>query len=171
MDIELALINEHSKTTTMKIVKYIGNDKARFKILLAIFFNGEYRLSQRAAWPLSYVAINDPLLIKPHFTKLIHKLSRTDNHPAIARNILRTFQEIEIPEKYHAVLIDLCFKFIMDIQYPIAIRAFAITVAAKICKIYPELKRELIIILDEIKRYPQQAAITVRLRDAYKELK
>ena len=170
MDIEQALINEHSKAQTDKIIKFIGGNKVRFKKLLDIFFKGEYRITQRAAWPLSYVAINYPLLIQPHFFKLIKKLTETGNHPAITRNILRIFEDIEIPEKYHGILINLCFKFIVDIKYPVAIRAFAITVSAKICKNYPDIKREFILILDELKKHPQQPAISVRIRNAFELL-
>ncbi len=170
MDIEQALVDEHSKAQTNRIIKFIGNDKTRFKKLINIFFTGEYLLSQRAAWPLSYVAIEHPELIKPHFYKLVKKLAEPDNHPAIARNILRICEEIEIPEKHHGVLIDLCFKSIMNLKEPIATRAFAITVAAKICKNYPDLKNELILILDEFKKYPQPPAIKVRIRNAFKTL-
>jgi hypothetical protein len=171
MDIAAALKKEHSKPLTLKIVKYVGNDKTRVKELLEIFLNSEYRITQRAAWPLSYVAIDNPKLIEPYFSKLIGKLKDPSEHPAIPRNILRIFQEIDIPEKYHGPLIDLCFKFIMDVAHPIAVRAFAITVATNICMLYPELKNELLIILDEMKKYPQQPAITSRIKSAYKKLK
>ena len=107
MDIKKRLEEEHSKTLTMAIVAFIGDDKKRFKILMDIFLQGEYRLTQRAAWPLSYVVINHPKLVQPYFEKLVKKLQEPDSHPAIARNILRMFQEIEIPEKHLGILIDL----------------------------------------------------------------
>jgi hypothetical protein len=132
MDIKKRLEEEHSKTLTTAIVNFIGDDKKRFKILMDIFLQGEYRLTQRAAWPLSYVVIDHPDLVKPYFGKLIKKLQEPGAHPAIARNIFRMFQEVEIPEKHLGVLIDLCFKFIMNETKPAAIRAFAITVASRI---------------------------------------
>ena len=170
MDIEQALRDEHSKTQTLKIVKFIGNDKTRFKKLVDIFLNGEYRVTQRAAWPLSNVALDHPELIKPYFSKLINLLGKPENHPAIDRNILRIFQDIDIPEKHHGNLVDASFKFMMDVKYPAGIRAFAISVAANICKNYPELKRELILILEEFKKYPQQPAISSRLKQAFRTL-
>lgn len=171
MDIANALKAEHSKAQTLKIVNYVCTDKARVKELFDIFLNSEYRINQRAAWPLSYVAVNNPEMIAAYFPKLIQKLKSKNEHPAIPRNILRIFQEIEIPEKYHGVLVDLCFNFIMDHSHPVAVRAFAITVAANICVHYPELKNELMIILDELKKYPQQPAITSRIKSASKKLK
>jgi len=171
MDIEQALIDEHSRAQTNKIVKYIGSDKIRFKKLVDIFLRGEYRVTQRAAWPLSNISLEHPQLVQPHFSKLVNKLRETGNHPAINRNILRIFQAVEIPEKYHGILVDLCFKFLMDVKEPLAIRAFAMTVAAKICKNYPELKKELLMVLEEMKKYPQPPAIISRLKSAFREMK
>src|SRR4051812_29163230 len=100
MDIKARLAQEHSKTLTTAIVKYIDGDKKRFKELMDIFLKGEYRLTQRAAWPLSYVIIEHPQLLDPYFDNFLNKLDKADVHPAIPRNIFRVLQEIEIPEKY-----------------------------------------------------------------------
>ena len=170
MNINERLEQEHSKTLTSAIVKYIGGDKKRFKELMNIFLKGDYHLTQRAAWPLSYVVIEHPQLLKPYFERFIKKLDDPAAHPAIARNIFRALQEFEIPEKYQGLLIDRAFKAIMSEAQPAAVRAFAITVAARICKPYPELKGELLIILKELSVLPQQASMTVRIRMALKEL-
>jgi hypothetical protein len=171
MDIKRALLDEHSKKQTMRIVNFIGSDKKRFKKLFDIFLNGEYRVKQRAAWPLGYVSIEYPELIFPHLSKLIEKLRQKDLHPSIPRNILRIFQEIDIPEKHHGRLVDVCIGFITDARAPAAIRAFSMSVAAQICKNYPELSKELQMIFSEMARYPQQPAIASRLKSAGKLLK
>ncbi len=46
---------------------YIGNNKARLKELMALFQSGNYRLGQRAAWPLSYILKAIPELIADYF--------------------------------------------------------------------------------------------------------
>ena len=56
MDIRQALTAEHSKRQTMAIVEFIGDDARRFAELMKIVFAGEYRLTQRAAWPMNYCA-------------------------------------------------------------------------------------------------------------------
>ncbi|MBX3164573.1 MAG: hypothetical protein KF900_08830 [Bacteroidetes bacterium] len=170
MNIEKQLINEHSHASTLSIVNYIGNNNTRFKELMTVFLCGDYRLTQRAAWALSNAVIEHPQLIKPYLGKLISMLAETHHHPAVARNILRLLQEIEIPEKHHGELIDVCFKCIINQAQPLAIRAFAITVATKICKLYPELKNELQLILNELAQFSQAPAIKVRVRNAHKML-
>jgi hypothetical protein len=170
MDIEKLLLDEHSKKQTMRIVNYVGDDRQRFKQLMKIFLEGEYRVTQRAAWPLSYAARAHPQLIKPYFKKLIAKLEETGHHPSIPRNILRIFEAIEIPEAHHGRLVDLCLKFIHDARLPAGIRAFALSTAANICKLYPELKSELTMMLDEMEKYPQQPAIRSRIKSARRTL-
>ncbi|WP_317898110.1 hypothetical protein [Aurantibacillus circumpalustris] len=171
MDIRERLEAEHSKSLTLAIVKFIGDDKKRFKELMTIFLNGEYRLTQRSAWPLSYIVIDHPELLQPYFDVFLQKLNDESQHPAIARNIFRVLQEIKIPEKYEGILIDKAFKIIMSEMQPAAVRAFAITVAAKISKQYPELKNEFLIILKELGSLPQLPSMRSRIKMALKELK
>ena len=65
MDIRQALTAEHSKRQTIAIVEFIGDDARRFAELMKIFFAGEYRLTQRAAWTLNSCAERRPELIRP----------------------------------------------------------------------------------------------------------
>jgi hypothetical protein len=170
MDIKQRLSEEHSKSLTMAVVDYIAEDKTKFKILMDLFLNGQVKLVQRAAWPLSYVAIAHPKLIKPYLGKLIIKLRQTDNHPSVPRNILRILEEIEIPEKHEAYLIACCFSILTREADPIASKAYSITVASKICKKYPDLKNELRLHLEHIQNYPITPAIKFRIKRAIKEL-
>lgn len=170
MDIAKRLEKEHSLSLTNAITKYIDDDKERFKELMDIFLNSEYRITQRAAWPMSYVAIDHPKLIYPYLERLIKKLTDQNNHPAIPRNILRFLQEIEVPKKNEGNLVDACFQLMVSAESPIAVKAFAITVATGICKKYPELKRELRLHLEQMQNYPMTAAIKVRIRNALKAL-
>ncbi|MBI3511307.1 MAG: hypothetical protein HY064_11630 [Bacteroidetes bacterium] len=54
MNLRKTILEEHSKNQTMKIVKWVGNDRERFSELMKIFLRYEYRLTQRAGWPMSY---------------------------------------------------------------------------------------------------------------------
>lgn len=170
MDIKKALAAEHSKSQTAKIVRYIGDDSKRFADLMRVFLVGESDLSRRAAWAMSNIAIDHPELVKPYLGKLVQKLRQPGHHPAIARNILRILQDVDVPEKYQGDLIDECFKLIAGEIYPAAVRAFAITAAGRICKHYPELKNELLILLKHLHELPQLPAIRHRIKKALKEI-
>jgi hypothetical protein len=171
MDIKNLLNEEHSLVLTGKIVAYIGADRNRFKKLMDVFLKGEYVLAQRAAWPLSYLAIENPQLLSPYHNELIQMLLKKGHHPAVYRNILRIFQSVEVPEKLHGAMVDYCFKTLVDEAQPPAIRAFSMTVATNISLLYPELGNELMLILEQLNKYPQPPAIKSRLKQSFKKLK
>jgi len=143
MDIRQALMDEHSKRQTMAIVEFIGDDAQRFAELMKLFFAGEYRLTQRAAWPMNYCAERRPELIHPYLPKLLDCLERDDVHDAVKRNVVRLLQYIEIPRRLMGKVYALCVDLVNDAYEPVAARAFALTVAARIAKSEPDLMNEL----------------------------
>ena len=149
MDLRKALLKEHSKNQCNKIVKFIDADQARFAELMNLFFEGEYRITQRAAWPMSYCVAEHPELIKPYLKKLIDHLGKKGLHPAIYRNTLRLLQFEEVPQKYHGKLMTSCFDFIQSNEVPSAIKAFALTILENLSKQYPDIKAELKLIIEE----------------------
>ena len=149
MDLKKAILQEHSKKQCDRIVNYIGNDARRFAELMKLFFEGEYRVTQRAAWPMSYCVQNYPGLIKPYFKKLLTYLSKPDLHPAIARNAIRLLQVVEIPEQFHGKVMNICFNYIQDIETPVAIKAFSLTTLEQLSKKYPDILPELKLIIEE----------------------
>jgi hypothetical protein len=147
MDIRQVLMTEHSKQQTMAIVEFIGEDPKRFAELMKVFFEGEYRLTQRAAWPMNYCAERHPKLILPYLPKLLGCLEREDMHDAVKRNVMRLLQYIEIPKRLMGKVYARSVDFIDDADQPIAVRVFAMTVAARIAKSEPALMNELQLIV------------------------
>ena len=143
MDIREALLAEHSKRQTMKIVRYIDGDPVKFKELMGHFLGDTYRLSQRAAWAVNYCAEHHHELVKPYFNKLVQQLERDDVHVAVRRNVARMLQFIEIPKRFHGRVYDACYTLLDDAQQPVAVRVFALSAAVKIAKNEPALLDEL----------------------------
>lgn len=167
MDIRQALMAEHSKRQTMAIVEFIGDDPKRFAELMKLFFAGEYRLTQRAAWTMNYCAERHPKMILPYLPKLLDCLEREDLHDAVRRNVMRLLQHIEIPKRLTGRVYAHCVDFIDDAFQPVAVRAFAMTVAARIAKSEPDLMNELRLIVS--KHLPHStAAFKVRAREILK---
>jgi len=149
MDIRQALMAEHSKRQTMAIVEFIGDDSQRFAELMKLLFAGDYRLTQRAAWSMNYCAERRPELILPYLPKLLDCLEREDMHDAVKRNIVRLLQYIEIPKRLIGRVYSHCVDLIDDAYEPAAVRAFALTVAARIAKSEPDLLKELRLIVSK----------------------
>lgn len=149
MDIRQALMAEHSKQQTMAIVEFIGDDPKRFAELMKLFFAGEYRLTQRAAWPMNYCAERHPKLIQPYLPKLLDCLEREDMHDAVRRNVVRLLQYIEIPKRLAGKVYSHCVDLLEEIEQPIAVRVFAMSVAARIAQSEPDLLNELRLIVSK----------------------
>ena len=149
MDIREALLTEHSKAQCKTIVQYIGSDKKKFAELMRLFVGDEYRVIQRAAWPLSYCARQHPELITPYFGHLLAMLQKPGVHNAVARNVTRVLKDISIPKKYHGKIMTICFDFVSDINTPVAVKAFSLTILDNLSNDYPEIAPELKLIIEE----------------------
>src|SRR5689334_4701776 len=169
MDLRAAILAEHSKAQTDKIIKWVGNDQKRFDELFKLFLNDEYRVVQRAAWPLSYCVISHPELIRKLFSKLVKNLKKPGIGDSVKRNSVRLLQHISIPEKHHGELMDLCFKYINDPQERVAIKAFSLSILQNLCRQYPEIRQELITIIEDRWDY-ETAAFRSRARKILKGL-
>ena len=149
MKLQEMLLAEHSKKQCDKIVKYIGNDATRFAALMQLFFRGEYRVTQRAAWPMSYCVRKYPALIQPYFNRLINNLRKKGLHDSVVRNTVRILQDVDIPKQYHGKLMSICFDFIQSNETPVAVKAFSLTILENMCTSYPEIFPELKLVIEE----------------------
>lgn len=161
MNIREALLEVHSKAQATKIANYVGDDPERFDELMKHLIGPVYRLSQRAAGPVSYCIQRHPELVKPYFNVLIKQLERADAPVAVKRNVARLFQFVDIPKRYHGRVFDACYNLLADPAEPVAVRVFSMTVAAKIAEDEPELLEELRLVA---RKYPQAATAGFRSR-------
>ena len=89
MNVREALLEVHSQGRAIKIADYVGTDPVRFAELMKLMMGPIYRITQRAAWPVSYCIERNPQLVKPYFNDLIKQLEREDDHGAVRRNVAR----------------------------------------------------------------------------------
>lgn len=162
------ILKEHSKKNCDRIISWIGNDKKKFNQLFNLFLNGEYRVTQRAAWPLSYCAIAHPSFMKKNFEKLITNLNKPNLHDSIKRNTVRLLQQIEIPEKLEGVVMEICFNYVESPKEAVAIKAFSLTILSKLAKKYPEIIPEIKLLIEEQLTH-QSAAFKSRAKQILKE--
>lgn len=169
MQLEQALLKEHSRAQTMRMVNWIGNVQSRFDELVHLFLHSEYRTVQRAAWPLSYCVERHPVLVKKHLRKIIRHLSKPGVHDAVKRNTLRFLQHINIPASLEGEVMDNCFRFIASPAEPVAVKAFSITVLGNLARKYPDIIPEFKLVLEE--QMPHATpAFRVRAKAALKNI-
>jgi hypothetical protein len=149
MDLREEILKEHSKSQCNKIVDWVGDSKQRFNELFNLFLNDEYRITQRAAWPVSYCVEAHPEFIKGNFSKLLKNLKRPNLHGAIKRNSIRLLQHVSIPKKYQGQVMHVCFEYLESPTEAVAIKAFSLTVLGSLAKQYPEILPEIKLLIED----------------------
>ena len=168
MNLRETILKEHSKKNCDKIISWVGTDQKRFDELFLLFLNDEYRVTQRAAWPLSFCSISHPFLIEKKLDKLLKNLKKPGLHDAVKRNTVRLLQHLKIPKKHEGAVMEICFEYLESPNEAVAIKAFAINILAKFAKKYPEISSEVrLLIEDQIAH--QSAAFKVSARRFLKE--
>jgi hypothetical protein len=142
------IVKEHSKSQCTKIVQWIGDDQKRFDELFDLFLHDEYRVVQRAAWPLSYAVIAHPQFIKKHWAKLIKYMQQPGLHNAVKRNAVRLLQDMDIPEKYQGAIMNICFTYLESFDEAVAVKSFSLTVLGRLAKQYPEIIPEIKLLIE-----------------------
>lgn len=137
------VLEARTKKQVDAVVDWVGTDQQRFDELVHQFLTGGYRLTQRAGWPLSYIAMAQPLLIAKHLKKMIDNLRQPHLHNAVKRNTVRILQQMDVPEELQGELMETCFKFIQAVDEPAAVKAFSLTILHNLSKKYPEILPEI----------------------------
>lgn len=149
MNLREEILLEHSKAHCDKIVQWVGGSQRRFDKLIHLFFSGEYRVVQRAAWPVSYCVEAHPRLVQKHFATLVSNLQKPGIPGAVKRNGIRLLQHVAIPPAYQGAIMDLCFQYICDPREAAAVKAFSLTVLENLSKLYPEILPEIKLVIQE----------------------
>ena len=137
-----------SKDTRDEVLKIVIDDPSRMDELMECFFHKDLRISHNAAWPIGYITQRKPGSLNPYLKKMINNLDEP-HHDAVVRNTFRTFQFVQFPEDLEGLVFEKAFNYLLDVEYAIAIRVFAMTVCANIAMKYPDLCHELIPVIED----------------------
>ncbi|RJE75450.1 hypothetical protein [Reichenbachiella sp. MSK19-1] len=156
MDIDQLFQARFNKSTGKEIAQYILAHPDQMSTLTKHFLGKNARACQNAAWVLSTLNDMDSNLTLPYLGTFIDHLD-TSPIDAVKRNTLRVLQFQDIPEEYQGKLVDHCFHYLTDQKQAIAVHAFAMTVLANLCVIYPDLKNELRLVVEDLMRFGSAA--------------
>ena len=149
MNLREEILKEHSKAQCDKIVAWVGNSQKRFDELFDLFINDEYRVVQRAGWPMSYSVIAHPEFFNKHFADLIKNLQKENLHNAVKRNSIRLLQDVNIPEKHQGEIMETCFKYVASPTEAVAVKAFSLKVLGNLANVYPEIIPEIRLLIED----------------------
>lgn len=144
--LETLILSEHSRVCTEEAAAMVGGDADRFAIAWDIFCNGAPPLPQRIAWVLDLVTEAHPSLAARYVGSIAARLPYM-HHPAEARAATKILARSPLPQESLGDLLILLFEWLEDPQVPIAIRCNAMQVLYNITEKEPDLKRELLLVI------------------------
>ncbi len=124
-------------------------DPALIGPLLGFCTDPETAVQQNAGAVLGKIVDLDPDLLVPHLRPMLDNL-RSLPHDAVKRATMRSLQRVAIPADLEGEVFDLAVRLLADPGEAIAIRAFSITTARRLCERYPPLRQELLPLVREI---------------------
>jgi len=148
MNIREQLLVELSHFNMNYIADSIGKSPENFQAIMKMVLEDEDPVPARAAWVAELLSQKDPSLVKPYIGKMIVGLKRF-THPGTRRNVLKILMRTEIPEEHQGLLIDICFRWIMDEEKKVAVKVYAMQIIENHIPQYPELAVELSEVIED----------------------
>jgi hypothetical protein len=148
MDLRSLLADIPSGIGKEILIGEIVKSESNFSELLWLALHEKDPLAWRAAWLLDGSDEKKPGMARKHIPGIVKALPGLQSVGTI-RSLLRMLTRYPIPEDQQGLLIDLCFSYLVSELYPVAVKAHAMQVIYNHVLIYPELKHELITVIED----------------------
>jgi len=139
-----------------QLAEAIGNDSRKLNQLLEIIESKDDKISDRAAWVLTFWMDAHAQSLASFFERFMQWLTDPDVSEPVKRQTLSMIYLSDIPEIYHGDLLQVCFDTIQSPATGSAPKAFCIHLLGRLCKVYPELVSEIRMIIED--RWPVEKA-------------
>jgi hypothetical protein len=170
MKLREEILRENSKEHTEALAAWVGGDAQRLAQLVDLFLHDEYRVVQRAAWIMSYVADKHPALIQPHLAAMVDRMGHPGIPVAVKRNVVRILRDMPVPDDLQGPVMHFCFQFLEDPKETVAVKAFSMAILGRLAKIYPDIRNEIVMLIEDHLREGATPGIRSRGLKTLKEL-
>jgi hypothetical protein len=148
MDVSVLLEELPSRFEKELYVNELAGSETKFRELLNHCLSDIDPVSWRAAWIVDGAAEKNPEIATAHISTIVNRLPDLKSSGTI-RSLLRLLCRYEIDEGDQGILIDLCFSYMVSELYPVAVKVHAMQIIYNHTLIYPELKDELITVIED----------------------
>jgi hypothetical protein len=113
---------------------------------------------------ISLIAEDHPVMIQDWLPQMIEKVNQANAPVAVKRNVVRLMQFVEIPAYIQGEAMNLCFRLLTDPKETVAVQCFSMTVLFNLSKTYPEISRELKMIIEGHMQHQVTAGFLARAK-------
>ena len=163
-----SLLEDRSNGNVSRWLEFIVNQPLDVPTFVDIVEAEQSPMRWHLTWFLSNYAQQHPTRLTPH-VPIIWKLLTAETPMGMQRDIWRTLAFTEVKSN-EGEIYDQALEVITSENLAIAVRANAMTCAFNVCVKYPELKRELQLILEGLHNHPSKG-IHARSKNLLKALK
>ncbi len=148
MEIRKELLAEHSYENAEKIAWYVMENQEYLAEIFQLFWENDKLITQRVTWVIIIITDWKPKIIKPFVEEMILTLKKEGVNDSIIRNTVRILAEFPIPSHMDGIITEICFNYLSNNTIPVAIQVFSMTILERMVEKYPDLKEELIAIIE-----------------------
>ena len=139
----------------------IIQNKELYELLIKLALYGTESKSWRAAYVLDKINDIQPDLLTPHIEPMLNQL-KGESNSSKKRHFLKLLSQIEIPDDYTGFLFDYCLENITSAKEPPAVRVHAMQNLFNLSQAYPDLRREVLSVIEHEMEYHATAGIKSR---------
>ena len=151
---------------------YISEHPEYIVLLMNIAMDDGLKGSWRASWMISKMYETYPELLVPYLGQVIDFLQKTTDSSK-KREFLKLVSYYSVPEEKEALMLGYCIHHFTSASEPVAVRVHAMQILFNISEREPDLKNELIQLIEHEMEYHSSAGIQSRgsklLRKLYRQ--
>lgn len=151
-------------------IREISKNHEYFNILMSIALHSKEQKSWRAAYLADKIHDTIPELLIP-FLDIITLQLKKEKNGSKKRHFLKLISMNGIAEKHQGFLVDYCLDALKSAKEPPAIRVHAMQILFNISENEPELKPEILAVIEHEMKYHSTAAIISRGSKLAKKLR
>lgn len=149
MEIRKQLAKEFSKMNSVKVSLIVGADQDSFDELMECLLSEDKEISRRAAWAMSFCFKEHSFLFDKHVVTFVELMNNKTYHDAVRRTATQSLENMDIPEDIEGLAYDNGMEILHDPHAPIAVKAYTIQILQNIADKFPELKQELVQVVED----------------------
>lgn len=146
-----------------------ANDKKKEQ-LFAFIFDADKRISDNAAWTLTFFSVADNEWLKVKHDEIVDEVMRTTSETKRRNLLTLLLRQPFTPANLRTDFLNFCMEGIPNTRIPVAIRAQLIRLAYAQCCVYPELFDELKLVLSMLEGFNLQPSIKTALHNVLKAI-
>jgi len=118
------------------------------KFLVKVIANEElYPLKEYSSWIVVHLCKSQPEQITPFYRNFVDILFKS-NDQTVLRNVANIISHLKVQSYKESQLVDLLLGFIQEHSHKVALHVYSMQILAQIVLKYPELKQEIIEVIE-----------------------